>query len=312
MADYIIAGNAAVDKITFADGTSTGFMPGGATLFALTGIQLWTDNIMMCGGFGKDYMEHMGDWINRNRIDTSGFHVRDDKNPVNYLIYKDDGDWYSYTEYGNDHYDNLVCDPLKDGMRKFLPGTKGVYCFREDDMYFFGQMAQLRDLHGFRLMWEIKATTAIPGKLPVIRQILEHVDAFSINQQEAFQLFGVSDDRTAIEALQALGIGLVVYRVGAKGIYILLDQQDIFAPAVTKFTLKDVTGCGNSSTAAAFYAWCESKDIFEIAAMANVTAAINLQYQGVMELTEENRLSANLEAKQLADYLRNNNLEVER
>ena len=79
MADYVIAGNAAVDKITFADGTSTGFMPGGATLFALTGIQLWTDSVLMCGGFGADYMEHMGDWMERNHIDRRGFHVRDPK-----------------------------------------------------------------------------------------------------------------------------------------------------------------------------------------------------------------------------------------
>jgi len=304
MADYIIAGNAAVDKITFADGTSTGFMPGGATLFALTGIQLWTDSIMMCGGFGEDYMEHMGEWLVRNRVDRSGFHIRDSKNPLNYLIYKDDGDWYSNTEYGNAHYDNLDCDPLKDGLRGFLSGTKGVYCFREDDLYFFGQMAQLRDIYDFRLMWEIKATITIPEKFPVIHKILENIDAFSINRKEAFRLFGVSDDKDAIEALQSLKVDLIVYRIGSEGLYILQGKRVLFAPSLKKFPLKDVTGCGNSSTAAAFYAWCENKDIFEIAAMANVTAGINLQYQGAMELTKENRLLANKETKLLSDTLK--------
>jgi len=304
MADYIIAGNAAVDKITFADGTSTGFMPGGATLFALTGIQLWTDSIMMCGGFGEDYMEHMGAWLIRNHIDRSGFHVRDAKNPLNYLIYNDDGDWYSYTEYGNEHYDNLDCDPLKDGLRRFLHGTKGIYCFREDDLYFFGQMAQLRDVYGFRLMWEIKATIAIPEKLPVICKILENVDAFSINQKEAFRLFAVSNDKEAIGALQRLGIGLIVYRVGARGLYIIQGEQVLFAPSLKKFPKKDVTGCGNSSTSAAFYAWCENKDIVEIASMANVTAGINLQYQGAMELTKENKESALVEARLLSEAIR--------
>lgn len=304
MADYIIAGNAAVDKITFADGTSTGFMPGGATLFALTGIQLWTDSVMMCGGFGKDYMEQMGEWMIRNHIDRRGFHVRDSKNPLNYLIYKADGDWYSYTEYGNIHYDNLDCDPLKDNLRAFLPEAKGVYCFREDDLYFFGQMVQLRDIYGFRLMWEIKATITVPEKLPVIRKILENADAFSINRNEAFRLFGVSEDKDSIEALKALGVKLIVYRIGAKGLYIIQGKQVLFAPSLKKFPLKDVTGCGNSSTAAAFYAWCENKDIFEIASMANVTAGINLQYQGAMELTKENKRLAAKEAKLLSDKLR--------
>ena len=51
---YVVAGNAAADCITFADGTCTGFVAGGASLFALLGIQLWDDEALLCGGFGED------------------------------------------------------------------------------------------------------------------------------------------------------------------------------------------------------------------------------------------------------------------
>lgn len=304
MADYVIAGNAAVDKITFADGTSTGFMPGGATLFALTGIQLWTDSALMCGGFGADYMEHMGEWLVRNRIDRRGFHVRDPRNPLNYLVYRDSGDWYSYTEYGNEHYDNLDCDPQKDHLRDFLGGTKGVYCFRGDDLSFFSQMAELRAEFGFHFMWEIKATITVPEKLPVIQEILKGVDAFSINRREAYQLFQVTEDGEAIRFLQNLGPELVVYRIGSKGLYIIRGEEVLFAPSCQKYTVVDVTGCGNSSTAAAFYAWCEGMDLYGIAAAANITAAMNLRYQGAMELTPENRQAAQEEKKLLEQQYR--------
>lgn len=310
MADYVIAGNAAVDKITFADGTSTGFMPGGATLFALTGIQLWTDSVLMCGGFGADYMEHMGDWMERNHIDRRGFHVRDPKNPLNYLVYRDSGDWYSYTEYGNVHYESLDCDPQKDHLREFLKGTKGVYCFRADDLDFFGQMAQLRKEFGFRFMWEIKATITVPEKLPVIRRILKNTDAFSINRREAYRLFEVEEDSEAIRALQGLDVPMVVYRIGSRGLYIIKGEEVFFAPSFQKYSVVDVTGCGNSSTAAAFYAWCENMDVCGIAAAANITAGMNLRYQGAMELTPENKRIAREEKKELENRYRKGSMEA--
>ena len=60
---YVVAGNAVADCINYADGSSAGFRPGGATLFALTGIQLWTDDVLLCGGFGEDYMQQLGDYL---------------------------------------------------------------------------------------------------------------------------------------------------------------------------------------------------------------------------------------------------------
>lgn len=289
MAEYVIAGNAAVDKITYADGTSTGFLPGGATLFALTGIQLWTDDVLMCGGFGADYMKHMGEWMIRNHIDRRAFHVRDERNPLNYMVYKDDGEWFSYTEYGNAHYDSLDCDPDKDHLEDYLQGTKGVYCFRGEDKKFFTQMKELKKRFPFKLMWEIKGTVAVPEKLSFIEKTLENIDAFSINRTEAKRLFCLENDEKIINKLVGLHLGLIVYRIGSEGLYIIKDQESVFVPSIKKFPVIDVTGCGNSSTSAAFYAWCQGMDSYKIGVCANITAAINLRYQGAMELTQENR-----------------------
>ena len=298
--NYIVACNGSAEQIIFADHTKSGIVPGGAGFYALTGIKLWCDNVMMCAGLGKDYPEQIGQWLERNNIDLRGFNVRDEKTPINVCVYKNEADWYSYTEYGNEHYDSLDCFPEKDHLCDFLDRTKGVYVFRNDDTTFWNQIIPLREKFGFKLMWEIKATIAIPEKLASLERLLRHVDAFSINRPEAFSLFGVGRDKDVIEKLRSFGLPLIVYRVGEEGLYILLNGDCLFAPSFQQYEVVDVTGCGNTSTAAALYAFCEGEPIEMIAAMANVASSHTLRYLGPMELTEENRKVARRQALELA------------
>lgn len=297
---YVVAGNASADCITFADGKCTGFVPGGATLFALLGIQLWTDDVILCGGFGEDYMDTLGPWLERNHIDRRGFRIRDSKNPLNYMYYRDEGGWDSRTEYGNEHFERLDCNPKLDHLEEWLEDCVGLAVFRGDAPEFYQQIFKLREQFGFRLGWEIKGDFAVPEKLEQIRQLTKNVDSFSINQPETYCLFGVDNDQDAIASLKTLNCSLIIYRVGKRGIYIIRDGETLFAPAFTKYPVTDVTGCGNISTAAAFYAWCEGMDIYEIAAHANIAAGHNLRYLGALELSEENR---RLAREDVADYI---------
>lgn len=301
---YVVAGNAVADCITYADGRTTQFMPGGATLFALTGIQLWTDQVLLCGGFGEDYMDSLGQWLERNSIDRSGFNIRDSKHPLNYMFYQDEGGWEGKAFYGSEHYDRLCCNPVEDHLERFLSDARGVITFRGEDPEFFREIIELKKKYSFDFCWEIKGNFAVPEKMKDIRQILPWVDAFSLNQPEAFQLFEVNTDEEAIAAMQAWHLPLAIYRVGKRGIYILKEDQVLFAPSYQKYPLVDVTGCGNSSTAAAFYAWCEGMDIYDIAAHANVTAGHNIRFSGAMELDGQTRAKALADVKEFAQQLR--------
>lgn len=301
---YVVAGNAVADCITYADGRTTQFLPGGATLFALTGIQLWTDQVLMCGGFGQDYMQSLGQWLDRNPVNREGFHVCDPKHPLNYLYYRDEGGWEGKAAYGAEHYDRLSCDPARDGLERFLPDAVGVTTFRGEDPAFFEQMIALKAKYNFYFCWEIKGDFAVREKLDRVLKLLAYVDAFSINQPEAFSLLDVNTDEKAIAAMQAWNLPLVIYRVGKRGIYIIKGKEVLFAPSYQKYPLVDVTGCGNSSTAAAFYAWCEGMDIYDIASYANVTAGHNIRFSGVMELTEEIKKQALADERAFARQLR--------
>lgn len=301
---YIIACNGSAERIIFPDKTVSDLVPGGAGFFALTGVQLWTDDVMLCAGFGKDYDGQIGGWLNRNHIDRRGFNVRDERNPINTCEYINESEWKGYADYGNAHFDSMDCFPDKDHLRDFLPGAKGLYVFRNDDPVFWDQIIPLRAEFGFKLMWEIKATITKPEKRAVVERLLKNVDAFSINRPEAYSLFGVDSDEAAIRALQNYGIPLVVYRIGAAGLYILLGDDCLFAPSFEDYDVVDVTGCGNSSTASAFYAWCEGEPIERIAAMANIASAHNLRFTGLMELTPETRGIAVKQAAALAEQLK--------
>lgn len=302
--EYIVACNGSAERILYADGTESGMIPGGAGLFALAAIRLWTDRVLLCAGFGRDYLEQIGGWLNRNRIDLRGFNVRDEKNPVNTCVYKNAEEWDSYTEYGDEHYDSLDCFPDKDHLRDFLPGAKGVYILRGGNPVFWKQIVPLRREFGFRLMWEIKPSLAVPDQLPAVRELARHVDAFSINRQEAFRLFRADCDEAVIEALRAFRLPLVVYRVGEEGLYVLLRGECLFAPSFRQYGAVDVTGCGNASTAAALYAFCEGEPIEKIAAIANVTAGHTLRFVGPPELSEALRETAGRQADQLARQLK--------
>ena len=301
---YVVAGNAAADCITFADGTCTGFVAGGATLFALLGIQLWTDEVLLCGGFGADYMDSLGPWLERNKIDRRAFNVRDPRNPLNYMWYRDEGGWDSRTEYGNEHYDSLDCNPRLDNLEAYIQDAVGLAVFRGEDPDFFQQIFALKEKYNFKLGWEIKGNFAVPEKLEQIRELAKHTDSFSINQPETFTLFGVDSDEAALAALKTLGCPLVLYRVGKRGIYVLCGDEVLFAPAFTQYPVTDVTGCGNSSTAAGFYAWCEGMDLYGSAAHANITAGHNLRFFGAMELDDETKALAKQDLEAFTQHLR--------
>lgn len=302
---YVIAGNAVADCITYADGSCAGFRPGGATLYALTGIQLFTDEVLLVGGFGADYMDQLGEYLGRNpNIDRRGFHVRDPHHPINYMYYRDNGLWDTRTVYGFEHYDNLCCNPEEDRLREFISDAVGVCTFRGEDPVFFEQLFALKKEFGFRFGWEIRASLTVPEKLPHIQSILKEADAFSINRPEAYSLFDVESDTDAIRALHALHVPLVVYRVGKEGLFILTDGTALFAESYEKYPVTDVTGCGNTSTSAAFYAFWEGKDIYDIAAYANVAAAYNLRVYGAMDVTGENREMALADVREFSEMLR--------
>ena len=54
---YVIASTAVTDEIHFADGKSVEIVAGGAGIYALCGVKLWCDEVMLATGVSADYQE---------------------------------------------------------------------------------------------------------------------------------------------------------------------------------------------------------------------------------------------------------------
>lgn len=291
---YLIASNAAYDRISFPDGRETGYLPGGAGLHALTGIQLWTDDVLLVCGIGADWKEKIGSWVERNHIDTSAFDVRDELTPLNSCTYTPSGERIDRTVYGDAHYNSLDCQGY-DLERFFADGeAEAIYTFRDDQKDYWETMEKLQKEHGFRLMWEINARICVPEKLDEIRRLLSFCSTFSINRAEAFSLFGTDSEEEAIGCLRDLGMEMTLFRTGAKGLYVILPENVKFFPSIEKDSSRviDVTGCGNSSTAASFWAWNEGYGIDGIGHAANIASYRCLKEYSAMNIGEEARQEA--------------------
>ncbi len=291
---YLIASNVAIDKIYLADGSSTEYLPGGAGLHALTGIQLWTDDVQIACGVGADWKDKIGSWIEKNNINTSAFDVRDSLTPLNSCTYLANGDRIDKTVYGDEHYLSLDCK-AKDLRRYFENNTvDAVYTFRDDEEDFWNTLIEYKKKYGFAIEWEINAGICIPSKLNRIKEILTHCEVFSLNKKEAFSLFDVNTEDEAIACLQSLGLKMILFRTGAKGLYVLFKGEVQFFPSIEKDQSKvlDVTGCGNSSSAASLWAWLEGFDINGIGYISNITSSYCLKQYSVMDIGEEKRTAA--------------------
>ena len=91
---------------------------------------------------------------------------------------------------------------------------------------------------------------------------------------------------------------MTLFRVGHRGAYVVTKEDVIYLPPAPG-PVVDPTGCGNSSTAAALYAYCQGEDPLMVGIMANVTSSINIRQYGVIP----DMLAVRNEAYELAQSL---------
>ena len=73
----------------------------------------------------------------------------------------------------------------------------------------------------------------------------------------------------------------------------IADGKDYFVPMISTVEKEkeiDPTGCGNSSTGAALWAWCEGYDPLMTCVIGNVVASYNVrQYGPFLDMSQETR-----------------------
>lgn len=316
--DYLVSGDVIFDRVHSTNsGEADAFHLGGMATYAYSGVKMWTDSVFQVSNVGPDFKETAKDWIERNNVDMRGFMETMDESMHTDLYYGEDGQYSAGI-----HAAPLNLRSWEDGRPLNHPsadvvgrradevgGVKGVYLCYEPNPYYWAGIGELKKRYGTKVLWEIEAPACHPECLEAVRYILPYVDVLSINHHEARDLFDVETDEECIEKLKEFDVDLVLFRVGKRGLYTVTKDETWYLPPAPSEKIVDQTGCGNCSTGACLYAYCEGMDALDIGITANVAAAYNIQQFGVADDLVSNREKLFRKVKELRnEYLKVNNV----
>lgn len=310
---YVIGGNVMLDTVRFADGTEhTQESIGGPATFAYSGVKLFTDDVMQCSRVGEDYHPLFDPWMEKNGVESKGFRVVTERCNHSYLVYNEDTTYsFDKTKVGDisflsewtQNQGYMKTSPADFGDFTCEGDTKGIYLAQNYDRVFWDQLGVIKNRDGFKVMWEIEGPSSQYQYLDKVMHACQYVDIFSLNIEEAQNLFDVQGDEACIQKLQALPVDFTLFRVGERGLYaVTKDHAYYLPPAPGPFV--DPTGCGNTSTGAALYAYVEGYDPLMIGIVANVASAYNIRQFGVIQDFAAVRDAAMAQVKELYDQYR--------
>ena len=303
---YLITGAAFIDNIVYPDGRRIDKIKGGCGIYAYSGVKLYEDDCQIVLGIGEDFEELYGDWFDVNGISRDGLFIKDEHTAQTVLTYEANGHYTSKNIYSGKHgYHNPALALSMDELEPFLSeDVKGIYL--QSDIYGnYGKAYDLKDKYGYRIMWELPPW---PGSdyRSTMEKTIEKCDIWSLNIKESFDIFGVDSEEEAIRAIQSLKVPCF-YRVGDRGSYMVMPDGAYFMPSVhfvPDGDNVDPTGCGNCSTAAAMWAFCEGKTPKEICSFANVAAGYNAMQRGPYPKLRDAREKACFYAVKIAGDLK--------
>lgn len=289
--EYIAYGAVITNRLIYADKSTISDIMGGSGFYAYSGLRLCTPKSMLLAGVGEDCDTYYGQWLDRNQGCRDGLKVEAEKSCYNELVYAQDGTYIEYSIYDEADQPGKVAGfqlPPRE-LEPFLGDAKGVCLSVPIDEELSDILVRAKEKHPFKVMWEVPASMVstlakafAQEGYAGLKKHLRGVDIFSTNKPESFEIFGVSRVEDGIEAFKKLGMPCY-YRMGTRGACMIEGDQCATVPMICLVPHDrevDPTGCGNSSTAAAMWAYCEGYDLLKTCIVGNVVAAYNVQQYG--------------------------------
>jgi hypothetical protein len=290
--------------MNYADGSKAeGFL--GGTIYTVNGIKPYCDDVLFITTAGPDFDEHFGAYYRRNKLSTEGVKLVLPKTQYNILDYDAEGRWWEYSKYGKEF--EQVWGPRALIQAEYViefadDQTRGIYFESGVREPVWKSLDDIRRAApNAHIQWEIPTYDIdSPNRKNEVRELIEQCDLYSINLPESMTFFGTDTEEESIQAILALGKPCF-FRVGEKGAYMIQDGKAWFAPSIGVDESVDATGCGNASTGAALYGFCEGLHPLKTTILANLAASLNaLQFGPYPLFTDE--LRAELFEKAEADF----------
>lgn len=284
---YLVAGPVNIDRIfplKNGEYQTPHVEIGGGGMYALSGIKLWTDDCMPAAYVGTDYTAYYSKWFSENSILQDGMTVIFDQTVNTQLYYEPDGryriEWApGDLGTGRATVNIQLLEPFLQQM------VHGIHIVAHGNIVFFEQLDKYRKRFNIRVGYEINNQNEFYVNAPeFIETVTEnYVDFFSLSYGELREYY--PDTRDMKDALsRCMSWKCPVYlRAGTDGGYMIESGSCWHIPMIDVFGNVDSTGCGNTSTAAVFWALSEGYSARRAGIAGAVTAALNAAHNGLID-----------------------------
>jgi len=276
---YIIASTAVTDEICLADGKKVGKVAGGAGIYALCGIKVWCDDVLLVTGVGQDYRSIYGQWYEDNDISMEGLMIKGNRTPHTVVQYLDNGEREETPLYGLEHYQKMESAP--EDLEPYFQTASGIYIFKNSNTCFWEKIIQMKKNSKVVIMWEIANDATYVDNKEHVKDIARNFEILSINLTEAKNLLEKEGLEEIIEEFQTWGMELIFLRMGSKGAVMITPSQKMKVPSMEGVHVVDPTGGGNSSSGAVLYGFCKGYDLRSCGQMGNISAAMCISGYGI-------------------------------
>jgi len=293
---FVSIGPVVIDDIVLPDGqTRMGVLGGGATHAAM-GMRVWSERVTLLATLGRDVPE-----ADRRRL-TRAFDLRspprrDAPSPRAWQLYEHDGRRTHVDRTDGDLF--MAMCPRPDELPTEYASARGarLECDAPDPLREW--MARLRAAGCGHILWEPWNVFCRPESRTVFDELAPLLDVVSPNLLQARRLTGLEDPRQILTALLAVGVRVVVLRMGAAGSLVAgQDEGPVAVPAVPVARVVDVTGAGNAYCGGFLVGLAETGDLEQAGRYGAVSASFALEQFGAVYPLEglraraERRLSA--------------------
>lgn len=274
---YLVIGPTIINDISYNDGSKK-FKVLGGSVFSLAGIKLWEDSTLYISNVGSDFSNYYGKWMNDNNLSFDGLNYILPHTWYTKLNYQDKGLHDESSIYGSEDeellekLDVITIDQI---LKHCNIETKGIYIEINEKSNIWDNISKIREFNKIKIMWEIPTSATLdPKRKSKVLDCIKKCDIYSINLPEAFSLFDSENEDAIIKKIIDLKTPCFL-RVGKKGSY-MINKGYNFCKSIDIGQKVDTTGCGNTSTSAALWAFSQGYNNYEIALIANISAAFNL------------------------------------
>ena len=300
--EYLACGNIMSDQIEFLDGTFSELNMGGPAFYALSGMRLWDPNCKLVCRTGADYAGTYGKWMDDNGVPRTSVKV-DLENCTTFILkYNPDESFTPRPKFSGEHLGYLKTHPEDIDEACQGEAVKGMYMAHNLDPVIWAKLGEVKKKYGFKIMWEIEYASALRERMGLsreevlekIRKVMEVADAWSINWNEASDLFDIprETDEAIIAEIQKLPVEFTLYRVGTRGAYAVTPDAAYFCESIDPFGPSvDPTGCGNNSTGAAMQSWVAGDHPAMTVVKACISSGFNAAQRGPFPLYTKEKVA---------------------